>query len=200
MTLERIFDQISPEPNSGCWLWLGYVNKGGYGTVYHEKKMHKAHRLIYQAVRGPIPPSLQLDHLCRVRCCVNPSHLEPVTLLENIRRGESGYNRKKQECKHGHPFTADNTLMRGTERCCRACRRAKVTRWRRKHGVPQGTARWHPENETRDVDIPRCCAKCGVSFMRPRTDGFAQWRKRKYCSYKCFVEAERATAENGREV
>jgi hypothetical protein len=80
--------------------------------------------------RGEIPEGLVLDHLCKTRCCVNPWHLEPVTLLENIRRGDHPYektrNGKKTHCKNGHPFNEENTwigrnTLGGTQRQCRIC-------------------------------------------------------------------------------
>jgi hypothetical protein len=78
---------------------------------------------------GPIPPGLVTDHLCRVRACVNPSHMEPVTTRENNRRGEGfvGRNVTKVACQHGHPFDEANTYLyengSTTHRLCRACRR-----------------------------------------------------------------------------
>jgi hypothetical protein len=73
-----------------CWIWQRSVSSG-YGMAWDgtTKKMVRAHRLMYERYRGHIEEGLQLDHLCRVRNCVNPDHLEPVTMLENIRRGEA---------------------------------------------------------------------------------------------------------------
>lgn len=80
---EGRFDSlISPEPNTGCWLWLGTLSDNGYGIYAHRR----AHRIAFEQMKGGIPPGLDLDHLCRVRCCVNPEHLEPVTRKENCRR------------------------------------------------------------------------------------------------------------------
>lgn len=74
-----------------CWVWLLSENGTGYGkTVNDEGRLVLAHRHIYEQYRGPIPEGLELDHLCRVRPCVNPEHLEPVTHLENCRRGNAG--------------------------------------------------------------------------------------------------------------
>jgi hypothetical protein len=76
------------EKTSDCWLWTGGKTKNGYGSFYPKKGPSKyAHRWLYALVRGPIPEGMQLDHLCRVRHCVNPDHLEPVTMQENLRRG-----------------------------------------------------------------------------------------------------------------
>lgn len=66
-----------------CWVWRGCRDGDGYGSF----QRRKAHRVFYEAFVGPVPPHLQIDHLCRNRACVNPDHLEPVTLHENVRRG-----------------------------------------------------------------------------------------------------------------
>lgn len=79
---------IHHEPNSGCWLWAGADNGGGYGKF----RGKYAHRVSYEMRNGAIPEGLHLDHLCRVPCCVNPDHLEPVTNQENARRGEAGFH------------------------------------------------------------------------------------------------------------
>jgi hypothetical protein len=120
----RIEERIHPEPNTGCWLWDG-SGPDGYGSAWWGGKLHRAHRLVYEMAVGPIPKGLGLDHTCRVRCCVNPAHLEPVTQRENIRR--SPLMAGKSECKHGHTFTPENTIWRknGTRKC-RACHNAST--------------------------------------------------------------------------
>lgn len=83
-----------------------------------------AHRLAYEFIRGPIPDGLQLDHLCRVRRCVNPAHLEPVSQRENLIRGEgwAGKNARKTTCNKGHALSVipNNLGKRG----CLTCRKA----------------------------------------------------------------------------
>src|SRR6185312_8509203 len=112
-----------PEPNSGCWLWDGGLNEAGYGIVntklpgMTKPRPVRAHRISYMLFKGEIPPGLELDHKCRVRSCVNPDHLEPVTHAENIRRGEmhlrhQEHYRKQVTCKNGHPFDEANTYLR----------------------------------------------------------------------------------------
>ena len=118
---------------SGCWLWQGSLNDRGYGRTYHTKSYFAAHRVAYTIVKGPIPAGLTLDHLCRNRICINPSHLEAVTVKVNIRRGG---NTIKTHCVHGHEFTPENTKHKPkgkyTVRMCRACDRAEKRKayWR----------------------------------------------------------------------
>jgi len=119
--VERLWAKIQPEPNGGCWLWDGATLRGGYGAFGVPGIGRLAHRVSYILYRGPIPDGLQLDHLCRVRCCVNPWHLEPVTLAENLRRGNG--SKPNATCQKGHPLT-DPIVERDGKRRCRICRRA----------------------------------------------------------------------------
>ncbi len=117
---------------STCWLWTGSISSGGYGGFGIRGTAKKAHRVSYELIVGPIPEGLELDHLCRVRHCVNPNHLEPVTRQENVRRGvgwagdygNAGKRRRRTHCNHGHEFTPENTQVRsdGLGRACRTCR------------------------------------------------------------------------------
>lgn len=94
-----------------------------------------AHRYVYELEVGPIPEGLEIDHLCRVRNCVNPAHLEAVTHAENIRRGTQGeWSKAKTHCPSDHPYNAANTVLnsRGT-RVCRICRSATMRRYRLRH-------------------------------------------------------------------
>lgn len=113
-----------------CWLWPGGLNTKGYVTTMFEGRRIQAHRLAYELLVGPIPEGLRLDHLCRVRHCLNPAHLEPVTDRENALRGVGicSINARKTHCSHGHPYDDENTLPRvgSRGRYCRACIR---NRW-----------------------------------------------------------------------
>lgn len=108
-----------------CWEWCGCTSRG-YGQFYMGKKIHAAHRVSYELSVGPIPNGLTLDHLCRNRRCVNPSHLEPVTLKENVRRGRgpAAGNFRKTHCPQGHPLLGDNLVVRRGWRECKTCNRA----------------------------------------------------------------------------
>jgi hypothetical protein len=116
----------------GCWEWTR-GKSWGYGVHTSGGKRHKAHRFAYELLVGPIPGGLTLDHLCRNRGCVNPTHLEPVTNRENILRGSSpaATRARQTECKNGHPFDEANTYRdpRGY-RECRICKVAYNRRWR----------------------------------------------------------------------
>ena len=98
----------------------------GYGLFSIRDKRQSAHSLAYQRWVGPIPDGMQIDHLCNVRMCVNPAHLEAVTQRENLRRGAE----RRTHCRRGHPFVEDNIHVDGLgRRSCLTCTRA---RWRRK--------------------------------------------------------------------
>ncbi|HKY57619.1 MAG TPA: HNH endonuclease signature motif containing protein [Aeromicrobium sp.] len=115
---------------SGCWEWNGYRDKGGYGRFSLDGQSRLAHRVSYALFVGEIPEGLTLDHLCRNRCCVNPSHLEPVTQrINNIRGlGPTSVNAHKTHCKRGHEFTPDNIYVHPTNggRVCRICKRTAI--------------------------------------------------------------------------
>lgn len=121
-----------------CIAWTGATDRWGYGHFTTGKKQYRAHRWIFQYVRGVIIPGLQIDHLCRNRSCVNVNHLELVTASENVRRGlapEKARQRKlsKTHCPSGHPY-AGNNLRRLTNggRACKTCSREHSQR--RYHG------------------------------------------------------------------
>jgi hypothetical protein len=114
---EMFHAMISPEPTSGCWLWTGWTDRKGYGRFTVRKPGPRsaralsggipAHRVAYLLSGLEIPPGLQLDHLCRVRPCCNPAHLEPVTSAENSRRGQNPcvVAHRAGLCMNGHPAT-----------------------------------------------------------------------------------------------
>jgi len=121
--LSRIF-----RCETGCHLWTGALAGTGYGSVRSNGKSRPAHIVAYEQANGPVPMGLELDHTCRVRSCVNPAHLEPVTRRENTRRGAVG---SRTSCIHNHEYTKKNTRMtKAGHRQCRACARIKAQRRR----------------------------------------------------------------------
>lgn len=122
--LVRFNKRWTPVPESGCWLWASYCDKKGYGRFDVKGfEVHLAHRASYIFHRGEIPEGMQLDHLCRVRCCVNPWHLEIVTATENSLRAAkwNTHYASKTHCKRGHPYSGENLYLKGKWRICRAC-------------------------------------------------------------------------------
>lgn len=113
---------------NGCWSWVGAKTPDGYGVWGSGRMGHtnRAHRILYEQEKGPIPPSMTLDHLCRNRDCVNPIHLEIVTNKENVLRGvgHTAQNARKTKCKRGHLFDENNTGIDAKGRYCRLCKRA----------------------------------------------------------------------------
>ena len=113
---------------TGCWLWIRSLDGKGYGMF---GSAGRAHRWSYKKFVGPIPGGFELDHLCRVRRCVNPAHLEPVTHEENVRRSALAPQQlgggRYDVCKNGHSYTEENTYHRpdGYGRDCMICRRAR---------------------------------------------------------------------------
>lgn len=128
-----------------CLIWTGKKDRDGYGsvTVYVDGRpaMRTTHRVLYEAVVGLVPPGLHLDHLCRRTSCVNPDHLEPVTVTENNARARERRTADdpRTHCVNGHEFTPENTYIRPdrSTRSCRACnRRAALARHHRKKAQP----------------------------------------------------------------
>lgn len=119
--LDRLMDKVQPVPWSGCWLWLGAINGNGYGNFWFNEQRINAHRASYMIHHGPLGDDLEIDHLCRVRLCVNPAHLEPITHAEHMGRSLRAV---ATHCARGHPYSEDNT-RRGTYggRVCLACKR-----------------------------------------------------------------------------
>lgn len=105
----------------GCWLWTGATNNSGYGTVTIGERRLMAHRAMYEDVRGPIPPGHVLDHLCRQRSCVRPSHLEAVPQSVNEHRKPTVTRvRRGEVCPRGHELVGANKLAGGECRRCNA--------------------------------------------------------------------------------
>jgi hypothetical protein len=122
---ERLWRKVD-RADDGCWLWTGCVSKDGYGMLRRNGRMAMAHRVAYELLVDEIPAGLTIDHLCRVPACVNPKHLEVVTIGENVRRGRALIT----HCPQGHPYDEANTYRHAGRRCCRKCRVAATARLR----------------------------------------------------------------------
>ena len=135
--VERLLTKVTFHGDDGCWLWKGDARRG-YGRIQVSGRGSPrvaVHRVVYKWLVGPIPDGLTLDHLCRVRACVNPGHLEPVTNRENILRGTSpvAAHARATHCIRGHPFDEANTYRHpgGQRRACRICERERQRQRRR---------------------------------------------------------------------
>ena len=139
--LKRFESKIRIEDD--CLIWTGWTNGKGYGGFFNGTKQVYAHRWNYERVRGPIPDGLVLDHLCRNRKCVNPDHLEAVTVQQNILRGDQPLlmsSRRRPDptlCGAGlHPWVEENILSTPYGNRCRACKRKANHRYKqRKQGT-----------------------------------------------------------------
>jgi hypothetical protein len=145
--VEQLLERV--EVVGDCWHWTSYVRPDGYGvlTVTTDGRYvpRYAHRLMHEAVIGPIPDGYEVDHRCHDpkvctpgksclhRRCINPAHLEAVTQQVNTGRsgGVTALNARKTHCKHGHEFSEENTAYRPQGgRSCRTCDRDKLRRRR----------------------------------------------------------------------
>ena len=124
----ELIQQIISKIDKGvptCWLWLGNKTINGYGQITFKNKHYLTHRVSYEYFKGNIPNTLQIDHLCKNRSCVNPEHLEVVTQKENLKRGNTGKHNNhvntqinKTHCPQGHEYSGKNNLGR---RICKIC-------------------------------------------------------------------------------
>ena len=106
---------------------MGSKHPLGYGTIRIQGRTWYSHRYAYELTRGPVPEGMEIDHLCRNRACANPTHLEPVTHAENVRRGNGGWNsRAKTHCPQNHPYDEANTGHGSGRRHCRTCGRERM--------------------------------------------------------------------------
>ncbi len=140
--IDRFTEKYIINPDTNCWEWQAALDRDGYGCFRftHEqgaKSWGKSYVFAYEYFVGDIPEGMQLDHTCRNRCCVNPKHLEPVTLIENVMRGQSfsAINARKTHCIHKHPLSGDNLYVQPSTgyRYCRTCKRQSEQR--RKYNV-----------------------------------------------------------------
>jgi hypothetical protein len=132
--LAKVWARVDVYQPAGCWEWRGAIGPDGYGKISFvcadgKSRVYKAHRLVYDLLIGDFSPDLAIDHLCRNRSCVNPDHLQQVTLGENTRRGyaPSLVWHRVGVCRYGHN---DYRIERDGERNCRICGRDAQRRYR----------------------------------------------------------------------
>ena len=178
-SFRRFASKLKPDLETGCLLWTAYTMQNGYGQFGMGGKTVLAHRTAYEHWVGRIPTGLVLDHLCRVRSCCNPDHLEPVTNAENIRRGAA----VRTSCKQGHEFDVDNTSWSRGSRTCLVChrrgekqRRARVALQANRQIQTDNRHKTHcpsqheytQENTYTDKKNRRTCVACSREHQRQR--------------------------------
>lgn len=128
----RFHDKYRVDEDTGCWVWIAYRDRSGYGKVNYRRKMTQAYRVAYILLIGPIPSGKQLDHLCRNRACVNPDHLEVVDARTNTLRGNTMPAKwvARTHCNYGHPFDEQNTRRYGPDNRWRECRTCAKSKWK----------------------------------------------------------------------
>lgn len=139
LTLEQqLLERIVIDDN-GCWLWTAHLSRGKRGSGYGKHGKDYAHRLAYEVWVGSIPPDKEIDHLCRVRRCIRPAHLEVVSRQTNLLRGETFAARHAAttHCPQGHRYDEANTRWSSIgQRSCRFCHNAQQRAYiARKKGV-----------------------------------------------------------------
>ncbi len=119
---------VNRAPSGECWEWDGRLSGEGYSVAHAwvngVRRTGSAHRLIYVLTRGAVDPDLHIDHLCHNRACVNPAHMEPVTVSENCYRRRP--KAPRSHCLRGHELTDDNLIpsnLRSGKRSCLTCHR-----------------------------------------------------------------------------
>lgn len=164
-----------------CWVWRGTRAGNGYPVAYspRDKTTTWAHRLSYELFVGPIPRGLTIDHLCRNKVCVNPKHLEAVTIRENILRGHglAAMNARKTHCPKGHPYDIGNTyLTKAGTRQCRKCVRARVAKNRPRLRAQKRGAEPPRHGTNYAYGVYACrCAEC----VRANTEAHRRYMQRK---------------------
>jgi HNH endonuclease len=130
-TADRFWSKVEVGADDECWLWTANTTgASGYGLFHSGRTAIVAHRWSYQEAKGPIPDGLVIDHTCRTRLCVNPSHLEPRTNRDNVLLGvgPTAINAAKTHCDRGHPLPE---RIDGVHRFCAVCAKETRRRWQK---------------------------------------------------------------------
>ena len=185
--VEQRFLSKVEKVESGCWQWKASAGPTGYGhfSMRHPNggwEMRIAHRVSYELFVGPIPEGLELDHLCKNRGCVNPTHLEPVTRKENCRRGggPTGDRARQTHCKRGHLLEGDNLRIRKQGwRNCRTCDdmwNALASEKRKAARVPRTHCKWGHEFTPENTLMDRGGRQCVICTRKRARRGQARYR------------------------
>ena len=171
--IDRFEQKISPDPNSGCWLWTAFVNNHGYGVMSVNGKCQRAHVISWEIYKAMPRGDKYVCHKCDTKSCVNPGHLYLGTPSQNIRDFVSTgrhYQTKKTNCKRGHGFNGKNLIINSFGmRQCRECVYASHKKWRKKQvvGIYNGwkthCLNGHPYSGTNLIinrDGRRACLEC----------------------------------------
>lgn len=160
------------DASGDCWLWTAALNHHGYGS-WSSRRLNlgtrAAHRIAWMWLVGPIPNGMQIDHLCRVRNCVNPDHLMLATPGENVRRGFNLGRPPSERCLRGHEKSGDNVYVdpRGRRRC-KACRALEYQPKPPKTHCRNG----HPYDEDNVYVTPAGTRQCRICKRR----NLRRWR------------------------
>ncbi len=204
----RFWTRVTQGPD-GCWLWTGGIRANGYGTFAVKSPTGRwtqttAHRWSYQTVVEPAPDGYEIDHLCRVRGCVRPDHLEAVSVPENRRRRDVKYapevprtiraiprppSRSRTEptvsrthCKRGHEYAVTGWAPNGKGRLCRGCHDDRVAAKRKggAHGTKTHCPQGHPYSPENTYLRPRGGRECRTCVLARNRLGHQ--RRRRGCS------------------
>ncbi len=189
---ERFWSYVSEEPTSGCWLWSGGANRGGYGTltvtIFSRHRHIQAHRFSYELNGGTIPDGYDLHHRCNIPCCVNPQHLEPLDRFSHVMLtpGNVAYiHAAKTHCINGHPLEGDHIRKRGRQRFCRICARLYAS----KTAKPTGRRRGPEKGSTWTWNSAKTHCIYGHEFTPANT--FTYTRKNGRIHRRCLICYER---------
>ncbi|MBL7487050.1 HNH endonuclease [Frankia sp. AgW1.1] len=192
-----------------CWVWTGTIDSHGYGVVTIQGRQHRLHRLVYEAVNGPMPRKnadgkrIVSDHLCRNRPCANPDHIEPVTDAVNVMRGVSfaPANAEKTHCSRGHEYTPENTAAdHKGHRVCRKCRRGRGREQDARRRAKRRAEAPPREPKPKPVPKPVRLAPCGTisaytRHMRHKEPTDAACRKAHADYMRQYKAKKRATGD-----